>query len=642
MNLGRVILFCMLIVVSGRSEEVGTETASNEWQTTAQDTAKSPLPQGALRTIELLDFKNSDLRDVVRAIGDKYKLNIFVDDGIAPRITMHLVDIPVIEALNFIAQNNNLELQQTGAIFRFRTPEIPEVIPEPLDVTFDNGLLSLNLRDADLREAVETISKVSGQNVVLNRGVTGTVSGYLQNLLLDNALHTLFAVNGYALREKDGVYIVDNVPFESADGKQSVTNGAIGNGKTMWVNARDSLVSLDVAGADVGHVLREMFTQAEHDLIVYDDVKGEITARCSNIEFERAVGLILRGTKFTYRREREVYVIGGATLQGISSSELIRLCHLKVEEVMNLLPERILKEASIKLVKEHNGFIILGPQETIRETHEFLREVDRPVPQVLIEALVVDFNRDKLGELSVEAGVGGQPDTTGSVFNWLFPDVDVAYDGFEINAALSKNPLGFGLARIAKLPDNFYLRIKAMEEEKRANVRSRPQIATLNGHTASISIGTTQYYKLKSTTPIQSTIQTQFLESDRFETIKAEMKLEVTPWVTAAGEIITEVHPEFSTPKGSLNSDIPPTIDHRILDSTIKLKDGETIVLGGLIQEFDSETIRKFPILGSLPLIGRLFQNRSHSKTKAELMIYLTPHVYYLDEERSVPRGRVE
>ena len=76
-----------------------------------------------------------------------------------------------------------------------------------------------------------------------------------------------------------------------------------------------------------------------------------------------------------------------------------------------------------------------------------------------------------------------------------------------------------------------------MENEGKANVRSRPQIATLSGHTASISIGTTQYFILRTETPIPGSNQVVLQESERFETIKAELKLEVTPWVTATGEI---------------------------------------------------------------------------------------------------------
>lgn len=254
---------------------------------------------------------------------------------------------------------------------------------------------------------------------------------------------------------------------------------------------------------------------------------------------------------------------------------------------------------------------------------------------------MVDFNRQRLGDFGIKAGVGSPGDSSRSQFQSLFPFIDVALSGAQFNNLLKKYGSNLGLASIAKLPANFYLQIKAMESEGIANVRSRPQIATLNGHTASISIGTTQYFILKTETPISSANQVVLQESERFETIKAEMILKVTPWVNANGEITAEIHPEFSTPKNGLDPSIPPTIDHRVLDSTVKLKDGETIILGGLIQEFDNETINKFPILGHLPLLGKLFQNRSYNKTYAELVIYLTPHIYYVGDEINSLQGYI-
>jgi type IV pilus assembly protein PilQ len=172
-----------------------------------------------------------------------------------------------------------------------------------------------------------------------------------------------------------------------------------------------------------------------------------------------------------------------------------------------------------------------------------------------------------------------------------------------------------------------------MQTEGKANIRSHPKIASLNGHSASIKIGTTQYYLLKSTTiyPSQQTsISTE--TSERFEKVEADMSLEVTPYVNTTGELIVDVKPEFNTPAQAFNPEIPPTINRRVLNSTVRLKDGETIVLGGLVQTNKTATVDKLPILGSIPIIGRLFQNRFSVDQNSELMIYITPHVYYGSE----------
>ena len=113
----------------------------------------------------------------------------------------------------------------------------------------------------------------------------------------------------------------------------------------------------------------------------------------------------------------------------------------------------------------------------------------------------------------------------------------------------------FGLGKIVRLPDDFFARIRALSVEGRASIRSRPQIATLNGHTASLTIGTTQYYLLRSQTPYQSPSTVLLQQSQRFEKIEANVVLDITPWVSASGEITADIRPEFSAPVGEFDPD---------------------------------------------------------------------------------------
>ncbi len=585
--------------------------------------------------IDRLDFKNTDLRDVVRAIATKYNLNIFVENGIQTPLSLHLVDIPVMDALQFIADRNGLILERKGSILRFLRPDIPEPAPPPLDITYKNNKLTVNLKNEPVDKVAQALTRESGFNVVVGQGVHGAISGFLQDVPFKQGLTTLLNINGFSLRDNQGIFLIEsqNLP---PDSNGRAANGRAGRDKRFWIDVKDTLVSVDVAGASTHEVLQEIFLRTNSSLIMYEDAASEVTARFSDMPLSQTLSNLLRGTPLQYRREQNVYYVGGKTLQEMNRARLIRLNHLKVEQVMEMLPQELLSVASIKPVKEHNGFVVLAAPEVIAEIMSFVKEVDQPIPQVLIEALVLDLNRQKLGEFGIKASIGGTPDTTGARVNSLFPLIDVNASGEQINNILDNYGGGLGLSRITKLPANFYLQIKALENEGKANVRSRPQIATLNGHTASISIGTTQYFILKTETPISGTNQVVLQESERFETITAEMLLKVTPWVTATGEIIAEIRPEFSTPKNGLDSSKPPTIDHRILESTVKLKDGETIILGGLIQEFDSDSVTKFPILGSIPLLGKLFQSRSYNKTSAELIIYLTPHVYYVGDEMGI------
>jgi type IV pilus assembly protein PilQ len=271
-----------------------------------------------------------------------------------------------------------------------------------------------------------------------------------------------------------------------------------------------------------------------------------------------------------------------------------------------------------------------------QQFQEYLDQIDKPVAQVLIEALVVDYDITDGSDFGIEAGLSGSQDTTGyNRKGTLWPGVNMHFNGTAVNNMLkkAKSISLFGkeinLANLGVLPTDFYLNLKAMEEHGTANVTSKPLIATLNGHKATLSVGTTQYFLLKTTTPYVNQVQTVFQESQTFQTIEADVKMEITPYVGSSGMIIVEIKPDFRTPIGQLSADVPPTISKRSMSSTLIMREGETIVLGGLVQETESETSTRVPLIGSIPILGKLFSSTSKTKRKGELLIYITPHISY-------------
>jgi len=587
----------------------------------------SNIPQNALQKIEFLDFKNTEIKDILRSLATKYNLNIFIDDAITQRITLHLTGVTVHDVLCFIAEENNLKLTLEGSIYKIGKLEVLPPQPKPLSITYDNGRLTIDLKNEEIERVVRKISQITQKNIVLNHGVEGRISGYLQDIPFQQGLETLMSVNGYVVHQKGDIYIVDRRNY-------GLTSN---NKKPIWVTYTDSLITLDVFQANLSDIVREIAVQSGIDIFIYGEISGKVNAHCSGLPFEKALDYLFKGTNYTYRKEGNVYFIGDKNTSGIASIKLVRLHHIKAEGIIELLPPSIATKATLKVIKEHNGLMVIGSQDAIREIEEFIHQIDHPVPQILIEAIVVDYNTSDMGELGLTAGMKNPTDSTLHVDSF-FPTVDITASGSLLNQSLHYYGPQLGVKNIGKLPKDFLLRLRALERVGKANIRSQPKIATLNGHPASIKIGTTQYFILESQQPVVGGNQIINQISQRFETITAEISLTITPWVSASGEITTEIHPEFSTPQGTFDPNRPPTINHRILDSTVRLRDGETIVLGGLIQTVDGETIHRFPILSRIPILGRLFQNRSHTRNKAELIIYLTPHLYY-SEEVNTPSG---
>lgn len=593
---------------------------------TSLNVQDTQIPSAALEDIHLLDFKNTEIKDIVRGLATKYNLNVFIDDAVRQRVTLRLTDISVHDALEFLVRENELKMTLENNIYKISLPELPKPEPKPLLVSYENNLLSVDLKNEDIEKSVYAIAKTSGKNILLNRGVEGSVSGLLQNIPFEQGLTTLMKGNGYHVRKQDGIYFIErDYMMQMADGQKQR--------KSFWVNVEDSLITLDVMQADLGSVIRETASQLGTDLFILSDLSGQVNAKCSGLKFDDVLDYLFKGTNFTYRQDGDIYLIGDKSISGIISTQLIRLNHIKADGIIDLLPPVFSSKAVLQTIKEHNSLMVVGAQDVIREVEGFVDQIDHPIAQILIEAVVVDYQDTDISELGLRAWMSSPADSIVSA-NQFLPTYDVTANSDLLNKSISFYGPQLGIKNLGRLPDGFLINLKALEQDKKANVRSIPQIATLNGHPASIKIGQTQYYKLKSERPIVGGNQVFNQVMDRFEKITAEISLMITPWVSASGEITTEIKPEFSTPHGGFNAETPPTIDHRVLESTVRLRDGETIVLGGLMQTNDSKTIDKVPILGSIPILGRIFQYRSNNLVKSKLMIYITPHLTYSEDYR--------
>ncbi|MGF1670624.1 MAG: hypothetical protein ACFCU6_09260 [Balneolaceae bacterium] len=599
------------------------------------------LPETAFLPITNLNVRDMDVRDLLRGLGREYNLNIIADNGLNTKATVRLSGLPVIEALVHICLEHSLRLIQSGQVLRISRYIPPETVkkPEIPDISFRDSLMTLDLMSDELDLVVRRISELTGKNIVIRNGVSGRLTGFLQNISFRPGLETILRNNGFSLRERDGILLVDR-------GGRSLSDEGGGSGPSFWVNVSEGLISMDVTNARIPDLINEIALQTDVNLVTYNLPDGTLSARTVDLGLEQTFAYLFRGTNVTYRKEGNIYVIGDKNTSGIATNKLIRLNHLRADVAMELIPESILIGASVQIVKEQNGLLVIGTNDIILELESFIREIDYPTPQILIEALVVDLKSTDLFELGTTLGYKVKPDegfelgefgTFGTLDSGGSPTggLTLQGDGETVNRLFAVDGDLFGIKNLGVLPSDFYFRIQALSQEGIMNIRSRPQIATLNGHTASIEIGTTQYFILRSTTPLRSPQDVVVQESERFETIEANVSLKITPWVSASGEVTAEIQPQFNTPVGSFSPDVPPTINSRVLDSTVRLKDGETIILGGLIQDSDVRSYNKIPILGDIPLLGKLFSNRSTSTVKSELVIFITPHVFYGDEADS-------
>jgi type IV pilus assembly protein PilQ len=624
------VLF-LVLVLTGRVALV-TAQAAPDTTAPAGRFDRSRLPEGAGAVLRDLDVRGADLRDVLRAVAAQYGLNVSVDDRIERTVTFRLAALPVLDALVFLCDKHGLILEQEGAILHIRQPE---VLPPKPAVRVADGRLYADLAGVDIHVAARALAEAGGTPIVVRTDAAGTVSGFLEGAPFASGLRALMESNGYTIREVDGIYAVDR-------GAGLATEASAGG---MWVDVQEGRIALDLRDAPIADVLRALADRLGIDLIAYAQPEGQITARVAGLTVEEALTYLLRSTNLAYRREGEVYIVGDRKRDSVAASRLIPLRHIHPEGLADRLPANLREGASFQVIAEQNALLVTAPQDVLSEVEGVLAQLDAPTPQILIEVLVVDFETNDLSQLGLTFGRDGAAEPAPE--RYAFGAGGDQAGGVEVSGGARTaeryvNALAdlLGVGSIGRLPDDFYFRIHALEREGRATVRSRPQIATLNGHTAHISVGTTQYYILRTLIPYSTPGQVN--EAEHFERVEANVSLEITPWVGASGEVTAEIRPTFATPVGVLDPRVPPTINNRLVETTVRLRDGETVAIGGLIQESASEAYNKVPLLGDIPLVGRLFRNRRQDSHRSELVIFLTPHVFFGDEASGGLPGKLQ
>jgi type IV pilus assembly protein PilQ len=618
--IGLVALICF----TGTGNLICQEIPANQ-KIDSLSLSTPPLPEPLVDPkikVPLVDFKDVKVGDILLAIAKTHGLNFWIDPNITVVGTIYMKNVKLVDALQFIIEQYNLEVVRNGDIVSFYAKQIQSP-PPPTFISCKDNLLSIDVKDMDLSDFAKSLTDECSKNVVLEQGTGGKINGHIVGAEFEQGLSAILNANGYSFRKDEGIYTI-----LTNETKEKKVKRAFG------IKVENDSISLNVKEVDLRSLIEDIAGKLNLNIFVYGEMTGTVSASCLKIPGDQIFDYLLRGTNYTYTIEDRVYFFGASTLPEVNKASLIRLEHLKADGIAELIPASLSSKVVLQLVKDHNGLMVFGPSGYVKEVASYIKELDQPSPQVLIEALVVDYTVSDHSEYGIKMNNYGFGDTLSHGMDY-YPNVDVYNYGDDLNKDIQRIADQLSINNVGKLPSNFFVKLNAMVQKGNANIRSRPQIATLNGHQAKIDVGTTQYYLLKTETTYgvgQQSPSTQV--SEKFQTVEASMSLSVTPWANSADEIIVEIHPEFNTPQGSFDSKVPPTINHRILDSTVRLKNGETVVLGGLIQTSDNTTEERLPILGQIPILGWLFRNRIKTKVNSELVIYLTPHIYYGSEAK--------
>ncbi|NVK43444.1 MAG: type IV pilus secretin PilQ [Oceanospirillaceae bacterium] len=400
-------------------------------------------------------------------------------------------------------------------------------------------------------------------------------------------------------------------------------------------------IDLNFQDVEIRSVLQIIAEVAEMNLVVGDEVGGNITLRLKNVPWDQALDLVLKTNGLAKREVGNVMLIGSA--QTIADRERAELeAQKQVQELAPLLTEFIqvdFRKASemksrveeAKLVSER-GFImaddetnVLMVRETaaqIEEIRDTLRRFDVEVAQVLIEARIVSASADFQKDLGIRWGMagvktngdsnyiidGGSPSPTPQ-FTQGFPEENGTSNLMVDLGVTPQSSFVFSYLR----PD-FLLsaELSALQTEGKAEIVSQPKVITTNGKPGLVESG------------VQIPYQTVEDGEVNIEFEDATLKLEVTPQLNPGDRItldldITQDSVGAVLPNGEVS------INTNQLRTTVNVADGDTVVLGGVFRNESVNNLSKTPFFGDIPVIKNFFRKRETSNTKTELLIFITP-----------------
>jgi type II secretory pathway component GspD/PulD (secretin) len=261
-----------------------------------------------------------------------------------------------------------------------------------------------------------------------------------------------------------------------------------------------------------------------------------------------------------------------------------------------------------------NTIIVTDIDIKLAVISELIRKLDSKTSQVSIAAKLVDLKRDISDSLGISWDVrGGGTDTGlgGSMYGAadnVVGRVTVSPPG----SAISAGAFQFGFAGSTAL----FARIDGLVKTGNAKLLANPKITVLDNKTATMNIS--QSYSYLSAFNAQTGVGT-------YSSIDAGVSLKVTPQINQNGWVTLEVTPTVGS---VVEAGPPPVVDSRSTTTTVLVKDGDTLVIGGMIRDDDIETINKVPILSDIPLIGSfLFSSKVTTKTQRELVVFVTPQI---------------
>ena len=597
-----------------------------------------------------VDFtlNNAPIHELLRGLAETHTLNINIRSLPNLNITNNFKNVTVKDVLLFICREYDLQIEFVNNILTVRPYTYR--VPRPIIIAYDNqaDLVGFDLRMDTLASVVKAITIKSGKNVLVTPEVRNQlVSGFVSSLDFATAMKQFAITNNLELDvDESGVFVfrqAEVVAVETPTANQSNqtqqgrrsrrsqssarNSSAAGSGtfnvKTIKEGV-DTYITLEARQADVLEVLGAVAKELKVNYAVLEPIQGVLEGYFAKINFDQFLAFATESAGFTYGIKDDVYLIGSNQKAGLAEANVYRFRNRSVEGVDLLIPQVLSTGLEVLPLPELNALLITGGKRDALTMINFLEQIDKSVPNVLIEVIVTEVNRGSSLNTGVQAFLADSvPNTGGQVFG----GVDLTLSSTSLNSILN-NLDAKGIVNLGRVTPKFYATIQAMENNNNLNVRSTPKLSTLNGNEASLIIGQSVFFLIE-TQNVAGGINPIITRSPRYEKVEANLEIKIIPFVSANEDITLSIDAEFSDFIDPTVEGAPPGNATRKFVSKIRVRNEEMIVLGGLEEVSSSESGSGVPFLSRVPILKWLFSSKSKTKRNSRLIIFIKPTILY-------------
>lgn len=414
---------------------------------------------------------------------------------------------------------------------------------------------------------------------------------------------------------------------EPAQGADAVDQSAIAPETAV----DDGTVTLDFKDADIKNVLKILSIKSGLNIITTPDVTGVVTVQLNNVPWKEALSVILSTYGYAFEQKGNIIIV--STIEDLKKrrddavslaeqeamvTKTFMVNFAKAESIIETLKKLASSRGSVDFDQRTNMLIVTDIQDKVNQIADAISRLDAVTPQILIEGKIVETTFDDVNNLGIRWSIGAT--TTGPARPHTWPFRESTSSHYARDSFPGSEDFTYGTLDLTGVSAVF----EALKKNENTNVVSSPRIVTQNNQTARINVG--EQYPIPSYTYNE---QQGALQVSGWEYKDIGVTFEVTPHANNAGFVTMDIKPQITSIEDTVtveNTDLP-LLKNQSAQTQVMVKDGETLVIAGLVTDTKTKNRHKVPVLGSIPVVSLLFAKKEDSDTKTDLMVFLTPHI---------------